>query len=755
MTMTIPPDYERKVYAGLLGKVVGVYMGRPVEGWSRERIEAEFGFVDRYLAEERGLPLVVPDDDISGTLTFIRALEDSGRFADTPDEFFGETWLNYLIEGKTVLWWGGLGHSTEHTAYLRLKHGLRAPASGAIATNGRTVAEQIGAQIFIDAFGLVAPGRPDLAVALARRSARVSHDGEAVHAACVVAALVSAAFVEHDMDRLLDSAVTFIPPDSLIARIHRDVRTWATEADDWEQTFEQIRSVYGYDRYGGNCHVAPNHAVMVMAWAHAPDNFRRALGIATTAGWDTDCNVGNVGSVMGVRLGLEGINRDYDFQTPCADRLILPTAEGTFSTSDVLTQALRLARIGRRVMGRPMPGPPREGDALLAHTEEHTPRGDVHPPFPGSQSTHLKGGPREPNKAAGPKGGAIHHFSLPGAVHGYQVEWDLPPESARRVSVANVSGGGAGAARVLRIRFRGLEDGAPARVSTPLLARPRGGAYCTMGVPRLCPGMVVGLDGVDAKLTGGRAQVALFVRAKAAGGERLLHSEPVELRGPGRFRLELRVPSDAPYPLVDVGVEITGEGRATGELLVDRVEFGGGPDFRIEIPRTGRDEAPGWIHDYDVARGGFSDDPVPMLYLGKNEGHGCLVLGTRDWQDYRAATHVKVHLADEAGLVVRWQGWRRYLALVWRRCDSRLRLVRRFHGAEQLLAESAARWGLDELHALALACRGRRATARCDGEALFDVELPDTGPDCGGAGVIFENGLVGFRDFEVGPVSGD
>ena len=128
------PDYEKQVYAAVLGKVIGVYMGRPVEGWDTQRIRETFGRVDRYVAAERGGPLVVADDDISGTLTFVRALEDSGLYAETPAELIGETWLNYLLEGKTVLWWGGIGRSTEHTAYLRLKHGLRPPASGAIAT---------------------------------------------------------------------------------------------------------------------------------------------------------------------------------------------------------------------------------------------------------------------------------------------------------------------------------------------------------------------------------------------------------------------------------------------------------------------------------------------------------------------------------------------------------------------------------------------------------------------------------------------
>ena len=193
-------NYEELVYAGVLGKVIGVYMGRPFEGWPKAELEKKWGMISGYVHEDLGKPLIVSDDDISGTFTFIRALEDSGLYQETPADFFGDTWLNYILEHKTILWWGGMGLSTEHTAFLRLKAGVKSPASGSIALNGHTVAEQIGAQIFIDAFGLVAPAKPELAARMARKAASVSHDGEAVHAAVVVAAMVSAAFTEKRMD---------------------------------------------------------------------------------------------------------------------------------------------------------------------------------------------------------------------------------------------------------------------------------------------------------------------------------------------------------------------------------------------------------------------------------------------------------------------------------------------------------------------------------------------------------------------------
>jgi ADP-ribosylglycohydrolase len=58
--MPIPVDYLERVYAGVLGKIIGVYLGRPIEGWSYERIMAELGEINYYVHGQRGVPLVVP-----------------------------------------------------------------------------------------------------------------------------------------------------------------------------------------------------------------------------------------------------------------------------------------------------------------------------------------------------------------------------------------------------------------------------------------------------------------------------------------------------------------------------------------------------------------------------------------------------------------------------------------------------------------------------------------------------------------------
>jgi len=165
--MPIPADYAERVYAGVLGKVIGVYLGRPFEGWTYERITKELGEINYYVHEKFGVPLIVTDDDISGTFTFLRALPNYGNSHDLTPAQIGETWLNYIIERRTILWWGGRGNSTEHTAFLNLKEGIPAPRSGSIGQNSKVVAEQIGAQIFVDGWGMVAPGDPELAADLA------------------------------------------------------------------------------------------------------------------------------------------------------------------------------------------------------------------------------------------------------------------------------------------------------------------------------------------------------------------------------------------------------------------------------------------------------------------------------------------------------------------------------------------------------------------------------------------------------------
>ena len=83
--------FKNKIYAGVLGKLIGVYLGRPVEGWSYQKIRDTFDEVKYYVHDRVGVPLIVADDDISGTFGFFRALEDYGYDKNIPAKAFGDT----------------------------------------------------------------------------------------------------------------------------------------------------------------------------------------------------------------------------------------------------------------------------------------------------------------------------------------------------------------------------------------------------------------------------------------------------------------------------------------------------------------------------------------------------------------------------------------------------------------------------------------------------------------------------------------
>ena len=74
--MNIPADYAERVYAGVLGKSIGVYLGRPFEGWPYDKIMKELGPIYYYVKDKLNLPLHVSDDDLIGSFSFIIAFKD-------------------------------------------------------------------------------------------------------------------------------------------------------------------------------------------------------------------------------------------------------------------------------------------------------------------------------------------------------------------------------------------------------------------------------------------------------------------------------------------------------------------------------------------------------------------------------------------------------------------------------------------------------------------------------------------------------
>ncbi|KAK7425038.1 hypothetical protein QQZ08_008314 [Neonectria magnoliae] len=647
----LPEDYLQRVYAGVLGKLVGVYLGRPFENWTYHEIQDRLGDVEYYVHEKLGVPLVVIDDDVSGTFAFIRALEEHGVRADISSEEIGKTWLNQVIEHRSIFWWGGNGISTEHTVFLNLKNGIAAPQSGAASTNGLTMAQQIGAQIFIDGWAMVAPGNPALASRLAEAAARVSHDGEAVYAAKLWAAMEAEAFVSKDIHHLLDVGLEVIPNDSLITRVIADIRSWVHQGSDWRQTRQQIEDKYGYDKYSGICHVIPNHAIMIMALLYGGGDFHEAMHIINTCGWDTDCNSGNVGCLVALMHGLAAFEGGPDWLGPLADRAIISSANGGYSINNAARIAYVIVNLGRRLSGQ----------------------SEIQPP----------------------KDGAQFHFSLPGSVQGFQ--------ATTHSHLVRVSQGQACGIDSLAIHIKDLADTSHALeimtpTFTPLDVLQVDRNYDIMASPLVYPGQVLRAELHADESNTVASSVYLRVKAYNEHDELVaVDSSPIIL-GPGRQDiLEWTIPDSLQnWPIQQIGVAIginKDSPALDGAVFLHSLRWDGAP--RICLKRPSNKSQSFWRRSWVNSVDKMHTDMGPSFFLAQDRGEGILTQGTRDWISYQVlVSNFVVNLGGPMGVAARVQGLNRYYSLLFT-SDKRITLVKVLDEKRIELASKHFDWKYD------------------------------------------------------------
>ena len=447
-----------------------------------------------------------------------------------------------------MLWWGGMGNSTEHTAYLRLKQGYEAPLSGSVELNGKVVAEQIGAQIFIDGWALVAPGNPEFAADLAGRAGSVSHGGEALYGAQCLAAMEAQAFVESDINKLIDTGMSVIPNDSIIYTMINDIREWHAKEPDWRVARELLAESYGYHIYGGNCHMIPNHGLMILSLLYGDNDFQRTLMIVNTCGWDTDCNSGNIGCLMGIKDGLAGLSTGPDYRGPVADRMYLPTADGGNAISDAVTQTMRLVNTGRALQGM----------APIA-----------------------------------PKDSARYHFDLPGAVQGFMNDDAVDARDVVAISNVQAPDLSSNGERLLALDYAALAPGRVGRVGTAAFvpsaavgAHFEGQGYKLLASPQLYPGQTIRARVLTDSGNASAVDVGVYVQHyNRDDGLDVLVGASEQMSAGQSALLEWQVPDLEGYPIAIVGIQISGDSGASGRVYLDWLTWDGAPNVRLKRPQ--------------------------------------------------------------------------------------------------------------------------------------------------------------------------
>lgn len=688
--MRLTRDIRERIYAGVLGKMTGVYLGRPVEGWTYETIQSRFGEITNYIHQELNLPLIVTDDDLSGTFGFFRAVEDGGFQNELTAQDVGETWLNYIIEDKTILWWGGKGNSTEHTAYLNLKSGIPAPLSGSAALNGRIISEQIGAQIFMDAFAMMHPGDPERAAAKVRVAARVSHDGIAVDAAAFLGALEAAAFTEQNLDRLFDENERYLT-NELLRRLLGDVRNICAKAIHWREVRDFLNRNYGYDRFSGGCHIVPNHALTLAAILLGGDDLARSLMIAVSAGWDTDCNAGNVGCFNGIRLGLNALTEQQDFRKDVRDRLFVVTADGGEGVSDAVRETRNIIRAATNVYGE-QANLPKERFA----------------------------------------------FEYLGSMQGFE---PCPYVSSDGdVQLSNPDGQG------LLIRFTGES----ASISTPTFFDPniRWQGYDAIASPSLYEGQTM-----TARFFCGEGilpQVTTYVcYVSKQDTVAIMRDDATPLRQ-GETEIRWTIPQLGGQPIIRAGFLVQGEQETSNQIVLRSLDWKGAPQaYQLAgtLQKNITDPMPFVYRQFVSSARNFGLSLTHTLCVSHPDENGVVTIGTRDFVNYSISAQITPQPSQSCGLVIRSRGHRQYYAALLSGGNTLSIMVRDASG-DRALAKTAFVYSEFKSLNMTLTVQDNHLEARV-GETCLQAFDPLSLYPSGGAGFRVDNGTMMVDDFVI------
>lgn len=311
-----------RLHGAWTGRCTGCALGKPVEGWTRERIKQYLQRLDDWplydFVSGRGeggdvkfwsrnslretIAYMEPDDDIHYSLIALAVLEETGP---------AFTWENVFTAWRDRIPMGMIC-TAEKQAILNVLNYSSAwgsPATTPAFTRRyrNPYREWIGAQIRADGWAWACAGKPELAAEFAYRDACWTHERNGIYGEMFMAAMQAAAFVEQRPDRLVEIGLSEIPADCRLAQAVHRCREFIVDAADWEACMAKIEAMLPGMNW---VHTINNALVCVMSLYYGKLDTLETPSIAVMAGWDTDCNGATVGSIVGAAAGQRNFRMD-------------------------------------------------------------------------------------------------------------------------------------------------------------------------------------------------------------------------------------------------------------------------------------------------------------------------------------------------------------------------------------------------------------------------------------------------------------
>ena len=326
-----------KIKGGWAGQTIGCAYGGPTEFCYRgitipDDVEIKYPehhikfFYDKF----PGL-----FDDVYMDLTFVKVYTEEGLDASA------ESMAKAFAYAPYPLW-----HANQQARY-NIMQGLMPPESGFWKNNPH--ADCIDYQIESDFAGLMSPGMPNVASKISDKVGHLMNYGDGWYGGVYVGAMYALAFVEDDIQTIVEQALKTIPQKSKFHKCITDVIRWYKEdPTDWKRVWTLYNEKYSEDigcpeliLAPGNIDATMNSAYIVMGLLFGNGDFGKTMDISTRCGQDSDCNPASAAGILATMTGYSNIPEQWmPNLREVEDRDFAYT---TISLNDVYRQSFDLA----------------------------------------------------------------------------------------------------------------------------------------------------------------------------------------------------------------------------------------------------------------------------------------------------------------------------------------------------------------------------------------------------------------------------
>ena len=191
--------------------------------------------------------------------------------------------------------------------------------------------EMIDAQLTTEIFGLFAPGRPDIALEMAKLPILTTARYNAkwisdfyVSMYSLSATLDLSRDIKENIFLIADQSSNLLPDSTYSSKMYDFVRGQYESGITWEEARDniyeryQVNSEDGYDitsknLYCNGCFAAGiNFAASLISLFWGEGDLKETIKIGTLTGWDSDNPTSTWGGLIGFIIGKEGVEREFD-----------------------------------------------------------------------------------------------------------------------------------------------------------------------------------------------------------------------------------------------------------------------------------------------------------------------------------------------------------------------------------------------------------------------------------------------------------